>query len=140
MMRSPPGGFLGSRSILRALSGVSSIQSAVNEAHSMARQRLEAGGAPQPKPAKPDPVPADFIVPKDVDTDEVAKAIEAKLRGQGEPFDQPVLQPRTGGRVVVPAAHLLRMGDGRLDKGRRFVQGVVNQIRTRRARKLRKIR
>jgi hypothetical protein len=115
---------------------MSPFQQAVNLAHQAARQRLEAGGAPAParKPAKPDPAPSAFILPGDVDPDEIAKAIEAKLR-EGGPVDEPVLQRRTGGRVVVPAAHLLRLGDGRFDKGRRFVQGLVNQIRVRRSRR-----
>jgi hypothetical protein len=113
---------------------MSPFQQAVNLAHRAARQRLETGGtaAPAAKPAKPDPAPAAFVVPRDVDPDEVAKAIEAKLREQGAALDQPVLQRRAGGRVVVPAAIVLRLGGGKIEVGRRFVQGVVNQIRARR--------
>jgi len=116
---------------------MSPFQQAVNLAHHAARQRLETGGAPAaaPKRAKPDPAPADFIVPADVDADEVARAIQAKLREQGVPVHKPVLQRRAGGRVVVPAAHLLRLGDGSFNFGRRFVQGVVNEIRVRRVRR-----
>ena len=65
----------------------------------------------------------------------LAKAIEPKLREQGGPVDQPVLR-RDGSRMVVPAAQLLRLGDGRFDKGRRFVQSFVNQIRAQRVRRL----
>ena len=130
-------GLFGLRNTFRALSP---FQQAVNLAHRVARQRLGAGGTPQPKRAKPDPAPADFIVPADVDADKVARAVEARLREEGEPVNQPVLQRRAGGRVVVPAAQLMRLGGGRIDRGRRFVQGVVNQIRARRAQRLRKQR
>lgn len=120
---------------LRAMSGAPAITNLMNQVRQQTRRYLEAGGAtaPAPKRANPDPVPADFIVPKDIDADELAQAIEAKLHEHGGLVDQPILQRRAGDRVVVPATHLVRLGDGRFDKGRRFVQGVVNQIRGRRA-------
>ena len=138
-MRSIPGGFLGGSNILRSLT-LSPLNSALQQAHQMARRHLEAGGAttPPPKHPKPDTAPADFIVPRDINADEVAQAVEAKLREQGGPSDEPVLQRRAGGRVVIPAAHLVRLGDGHFEKGRRFVQGIVNQIRVRRARQPRR--
>ena len=127
MMR---GGFLGGGNILRSLT-LSPMNAALQQAHQMARARLKAGGTPQPKPAKPDPVPPEFIVPADV-ADEVAKAIEAKLREQGGPVTQPVLQRRAGGRVVVPVAQVKRLGDGDFARGRSFLHGLVWQIRRRR--------
>jgi hypothetical protein len=119
----------------------SPIEMAVNDARRMARRRLEAGGVAvaMPKHFEAKAKPADFIVPQDIDADELAKAIQAKLRERGLPVsdapDAPALVERkAGGRVVVSGHHLLRLGDGRFDEGRRFVQGIVNRIRARRVR------
>jgi len=90
---------------------------------------------------KKPPAPVeDFVVPKDIDPAEIVAAIEAKLRGEGAapPADdatRPVIERRTGGRVVVPGYHLLRLGDGRFDLGKRFINGLVWDIRRRRARR-----
>ena len=103
-------------------------------AHRMARQRLEAGGTPVPKPIRK-VVPDDFIVPSDVDADEVRKAIERHLaeRGSEPPADgPPLLKRKAGGRVVVPGHHLLRIGDGRFDKGRAYLHGLVRHFRKQR--------
>lgn len=101
------GGFLGLGSTLRSLTA-SPIQTAVNEAHRMARRRLEAGGAaaaPSPKRVEPDTAPAEFVLPADIDAKEVRKAIEAQLgdRGsvRGDPTGAPpVLERRAGGRIA----------------------------------------
>jgi hypothetical protein len=81
MMRSPPGGFLGGGNMLRSLT-LSPLNSALQQAHRMARRHLEAGGAAPSatKCAKPDLVPRDFVLPLDVDADQVRQAIEVKLR------------------------------------------------------------
>jgi len=100
----------------------------------MARQRLEAGGTPVPKPIRK-VVPDDFIVLSDVDADEVRKAIERHLaeRGSEPPSDAPpLLQRKAGGRVVIPGYHLLRIADGRYDKGRAFLHGLVKDLRAKR--------
>ena len=116
---------------LRAMSGAPAITNQMNQVRQQTRRYLEAGGATAlaPKRANPDPVPADFVVPKDVNADVLARAIEAKLRECGGPIDEPVLQRRAGGRVVVPAAHLLRLGNGDFARGRRFLHGLVWQMR-----------
>ena len=51
----------------------------------MARRRLESGGpaTPASKQVKADRVPADYVLPADVDADEVSKAIEAELGKHG---------------------------------------------------------
>ena len=48
----------------------------------------------------------------------------------------PLIERRAGGRVVVPGYHLLRLGDGRFDVGRRFMHSLVWQIRRQRGRRL----
>ena len=121
---------------------------AVNGARGMARRRLEAGGVAGSAISKPQrveakPKLAEFIVPQDFDADELAKAIQAKLREPGLPVpdagDTPaLLERKAGGRVIVSGYHLLRLGDGRFDKGRRFVQGIVNGMRARPIRQNRK--
>jgi hypothetical protein len=121
---------------LRALAAASPITRAANEAHRMARRRLEAGGtaSPSPKRVGPDAAPTDFFLPVDVDADAVRKAIEAKLRGRGsyQPSDAtPVIEKRAGGRVVVPARHLLRLGDGDFARGKQFMHGMISQFRAR---------
>ena len=57
MMTSPgPGGFLGLGNTLRSLT-LSPMNAALQQAHQMARQRLEAGGAAAPAIDKPKPPP-----------------------------------------------------------------------------------
>ena len=138
------GGFLGLGlgNTFRAMTTATPIQDAVNLAHRAARQRLEAGGtaAPVRKPVARDAAPADFIVPADMDADEVVRAIERQLadRGYERPHDAPpLLKRKVGGRIVIPGHHLLRLGDGRFDRGRRFIRRVVNDIRTSRAQRVR---
>src|ERR1051325_3549485 len=93
--------FLGLTNTLRSLTA-SPMASLVQEAHRMARRRLEAGGpaVPAPKPVKADPVPADYVFPVDVPVHEVVKAIEAELQKRGG-FPNgapPLIERRAGGR------------------------------------------
>jgi len=78
MMRSVPGGFLRGGKMLRSLA-LSPMNAMLQQAHQMARRHLEAGGtvASPPKRAKPDRAPRDFVLPLDVDAEEVRRAIEA---------------------------------------------------------------
>ena len=133
------GGFLGlGSSMFRPFTAAPQIQAAVDLAHRMARQRLECGGAaPAEKAPTRDAAPTDFVVPKDVDVDELVKAIERHLAERGsrsEPTDDPppLLKRNAGGRVVIRGYHILRLGDGRYDKGRAFLHGRVKDQRARR--------
>jgi hypothetical protein len=121
---------------LRSLT-TSPATAALQQAHRMARRRLESGGPASSKRSRGDDDAADaeFELPSDIDPAEVALAIHAKLHagrgaqaGLGDDLLN-VLERRSGGRVVVPGFHLLRLGDGRFDRGRRFMHRVVNQIR-----------
>jgi hypothetical protein len=125
---------------LRSLT-TSPATAALQQAHRMAQRRLAAGGASGAvRQVDDDTGPAEFVLPPDIDPTLVAMAIHAKLyggrgsdAGLGEEPLQ-VLERRAGGGVVVPGFHLLRLGDGRFDRGRRFLHSVVGQIRARRRR------
>jgi len=131
------GGLFGLGSTLHSLT-TSPFTMAVNTAHHMARRRLEAGGSALPSHGDADDASGatDFDLPPDVDPVEVALAIEAKMRGGrpspglGDPLQ--VLERRAGGRVIVRGYHILRLGDGRFDRGRRFLHSVIGGIRARR--------
>ena len=124
---------------LRSLTA-SPIGTVVDQAHRMARRRLESGGAASSKRSRGDDDAADaeFVLPSDIDPAEVAFAIHAKLNagrgaqaGLGDDLLN-VLERRAGGRVVVPGYHLLRLGDGRFDLGRRFMNSLMSKVRRRR--------
>jgi hypothetical protein len=108
---------------------------AVNTAHHMARRRLEAGGSALAPQGDADDASGatEFELPPDVDPVEVALAIEAKMRGGrpspglGDPLQ--VLERRAGGRVVVRGYHILRLGDGKFERGRRFMHALISGIR-----------
>ena len=126
---------------LRSLTA-SPIGTLVDQAHRMARRRLETGGAATSNRSRGDDDSADteFELPSDIDPAEVALAIHAKLHagrgaqaGLGDALLN-VLERRAGGHVVVPGFHLLRLGDGRFDRGRRFMHGVISEIRARHTR------
>lgn len=117
---------------LRSLTG-SPVATALAQAHRMARRRLADGGAAaSARSIDKKPEPADLVLPADVDALAVAKAVRAKL---GIAADADTLRPlerRLGGRVVVRARHLLRLGDGRFDLGRAFMHRFISDIRARR--------
>ena len=102
----------------------------------MARRRLAAGGpaVPAPKPVKADPVPADYVLPLDIDADDVVTAIEAELQKRGDRATDlvPLVLRRAGGRVVVPGPHVRRLGGGHHGRGQRFLYGVISAIRGKR--------
>ena len=127
---------LGLAHSLRSLT-TSPATAALQQAHRMARRRLESGGPASSKRSRgdDDAGETEFVLPSDIAPAEVALAIHAKLHagrgsqaGLGDDLLN-VLERRSGGRVVVPGFHLLRLGDGRFDRGRRFMHRVVNQIR-----------
>ena len=115
---------------------------AVQQARLLAQRHLAAGGALAPTSGRvDDDAAADFVIPTDLDPAAVAMAIRAKLGGEGlqAGLGEDMLHPlerMAGGRVAVPGRHLLRLGDGRFDRGRRFMHRVVSDIRARRRRML----
>ena len=80
----------------------------------------------------------DFLLPLDIDADEVVKAIKAKLgdRDDASAGATPLIQRKAGGRVAVAGYHILRLGDGRFDLGRRFMHTAIRQIRAQRMHRL----
>ena len=114
----------------------SPIAGALHEARRMARRPLEKGGT-VPAHEDADDASGDFVVPSDVDPRLLATEIDAKLHGGrlraglGDEALQ-LLERRAGGRVAVPGRHILRLGDGRFDLGRRFLLGVIGKSRGRR--------
>ena len=134
MMR---GGFLGGGNILRSLT-LSPMDSMLQQVRQMARRHLETGGptVSVPKSAKPDLAPRDYILPLDVNPDQVRQAIEAKMGALLKPSDAPpLIERRASGHVVVPGYHILRLGDGRFDLGRRFMHGLIKKLRAGRMRR-----
>ena len=136
-MKMPRGGFLGLGNSFRAMT-MSPIQSALNAAHWMARRHLETGGSAvsSRKPPNARPYATEIVLPSDVDPAVIAQALRAKL-GAGEVDDSlwPLERKKLGGRVVLQRRHILRLGDGRFDKGRAFLHGLVKDIRAARWRK-----
>jgi hypothetical protein len=127
---------LGLAHSLRSLT-TSPATAALQQAHRMARRRLESGGAASSKRSRGDDDAADaeFALPSDIDPAEVALAIHAKLHagrgaqaGLGDDLLN-VLERRAGGRVVLPGSHLLRLGDGNFATGRRFMQSIISKLR-----------
>src|SRR4051812_24923942 len=114
---------------LRSLTA-SPMAGLVQEAHRMARRRLEAGGSAAPRGQVDDQRDMDdFELPGDLDANEL-KIIEAKLRdGAGSLSDAPpLIERRSGGRVVVPGVHVLRLGGGHHGRGPRFLFAVISAI------------
>ena len=128
--------FTGLANSLRSLTA-SPIGTLVDQAHRMARRRLESGGPASSKRSRGDDDAADaeFVLPLDIDPAEVALAIHAKLHagrgtqaGLGDDLLN-VLERRSGGRLVVPGFHLLRLGDGNFANGRRFMHSIISKLR-----------
>ena len=134
-MKNLPGGFLGLGNTFGALT-LSPIQSVLNEAHKMARRHLEAGGpvGSTTKRAEVHRAAEPFVLPVDIEPSALAQALRAKLGG-GENNDDalyPLEREKLGGRVVLRGRHILRLGDGRYDKGRAFLHGLIKDQRARR--------
>src|SRR4030081_1755942 len=91
----------------------SPIGTVVDQAHRMARRRLESGGAASSERSRgdDDAGESEFVLPPGGDPAAVALAIHAKLQtdrgakaGLGDDLLH-VLERRAGGRVVVPGYH-----------------------------------
>ena len=102
----------------------------------MARRHLEtAGTVATQQPVHRCPETADFLVPPDMDAVELAQAIRTKLGDDdtNDPF-YPMQKRRLGGRVVLrlTGRHIMRLGDGRFDKGRAFLHSHIKDQRAKR--------
>jgi len=117
----------------------SPIAAALHEARQMARHHLQAGGNVASARGHLDDQPAgDFVLPPDIDPAEVASAIGAHLSGgrrsrPGHGNIRMAFRPAPGGKVVVPAAVLQRLGDGAIDRGKRVLGTIISEIRAKRA-------
>ena len=110
---------------------------ALDQAHKMAQRRLADGGAARTaqETGGDSAKTPDFLLPIDVDPAAVAVAVRRKLGLKGSTSDDP-LHPlerrKLGGRVVLHGRHILRLGDGRYDRGRAFMHQMIAGIRSRR--------
>ena len=118
----------------------SPITSALHEARRMARPHFhfdDGGVVPHEGRVEDRDDEGDFLLPPDVDPMAVALAIDEKLRdgrtAQPGIGDDPMrrLERRVGGRIVISGHHLLRLGDGRFDRGRQFMHTLIANIRRR---------
>ena len=81
------------------------------------------------------PRPPDLVLPVDIDALAVAKAVRTKLdMPEGDEPLHPLERRKLGGSVVLRRKHLLRLGDGRFDRGRAFMHGLIKELRARRKR------
>ena len=114
----------------------SPVATAIDQAHRMARRRLEAGGSAASARHHADE--ADFLLPPDIDPVEVAMAIEAKLHGDRglqrgcRSGALSALATGPDGSLVVSADYVQRLGDGALSHGRRYLERLMKDIRARR--------
>ena len=124
----------------RSMQALSPFHIALREARSMARHHLhfeEGGVVPHEGRVEDQNDNGDFLLPSDLDPMVVALALDAKLRGgrtaQPGIGEDPmtVLERRAGGRIAVPASRLLRLGDGRYDRGRQFMHSLIAFLRRR---------
>ena len=113
----------------------SPFDSILAAARRMARPHFEEGGTvPTEGRVVEEPIEQDFVLPPDVDPLLVALAIDEKLRNGRKSAgfgDDPMrlLERRAGGRIVVAGHLLLRLGDGRFDRGRQFMHNLIASIR-----------
>jgi hypothetical protein len=120
---------------------MSAVDSALQQVHRQARPHLKTGGTATPTSKdvkKPPETAEEFLLPPDIDPADVMSAIETKLGGAGKQRqrDEPdVLARKTGGRIAVSGYHILRLGDGRYDLGKRYMQRIVSDIRAQRVRR-----
>ena len=117
----------------RALTSGSPITTALNEARQMARWHLETGGVVTPVDGRKGS--PSFVVPTDVDPVALAAAIKAKLRAGGNAGSGRsggllnLLERRPDGQVVVSRAVIERLGGGNTDRGERFLERLIAEMR-----------
>ncbi len=108
----------------------SPLETALDQAHRMAR-RYEAGGAAAATPGGDNrQAPVDFVLPHEVSPSAMLRAIEAALQGRRTGLGD-LLQVKANGRIVVPGQIVERLGDGDAVRGRRFLERVVANLRAR---------
>jgi hypothetical protein len=126
----------------RALRSLTSpLTSALHQARRMARPHLhfEDGGTVSTN-VRPDDRKDehDFLLPFDVNEADVVSAIQDRLcaqrysalkRSNGAISS---LKKTVDGRLFVPADVVLLLGDGTIDRGKRVLEKIVNEIRHRR--------
>jgi len=77
----------------------------------------------------------DFVLPSDVREEEVLSEIQDRLRVKRSSISKrgigttASLKRSIDRKVVVPADLLLQLGDGAVDKGKRVLEEIVNEIR-----------
>ena len=127
--------------LARALRPLTSpLTSALHQARRMARPfHFEDGGTvPHEGRVVDQNDDGDFVLPSDVREEEVLTEIQdrfyAKRFSMPKRSDNPafLLKTTVGGRLFVPAAVVLLLGDGAGDRGKRVLEKVVNEIRHRR--------
>jgi hypothetical protein len=110
----------------------SPITAALNQAHQMARRHLETGGAAVASGGQG--AGHEFELPHDIDLAAMDTAIQAKLRGgDGAGRARPsALHIDKNWRVLVPGDYVQRLGDGDFERGKRWLDQVINDVRRQR--------
>jgi hypothetical protein len=122
--------------MFRSLIPESPIAPTFNPASQQARRYLEQGGAAGARAKEKRGEIAELAVPPDIDAALLADAIEAKLGALAGPvFGPRIRMPRllvraSGGRMLVRGDVLRRLGDGDVERGRRFLERVVRGFRS----------
>ena len=128
--------------MMRSLLPASPVAKALDQSHRQARRWLDTGGAVSTTGRGSNrQEPKGFVVPRDIDRIALTAAINAKLRGQiARPRSTAaaveVIQRTDGGRLVVTAEIVRRLGGGDEERGRRFLDPAIRDqgIRARRNR------
>ena len=118
----------------------SPFDSILAAAHRMARPlHFEEGGAvPHEGRVVEQPIDQDFVLPPDVREEEVLSEIQDRLRAKRFSMPKrsnsavPLLKKTVHGGVFVPADVVLLLGDGAIERGKRVLEKIVNEIRHRR--------